>query len=328
MEESKVVALFTVLDEGIEAIREKDTLYLDVLADVLHYIHLGETVSDTLEEKEAQLKPVRKEFLTNQEDLQSVHRAIQMALLKGMKDGVQPNHRMTPESIALFISYLIQKLYPERENLRLLNLASGSGNLLHTVLGQIDKQIEAYASEIDETLIRISLMTANLLKQEVEYFHQDSLRPLFVDPVDLVISDLPVGYYPDNTQAENYILRAKEGMSYSHHLFIEQALNYTKEGGYVVCLIPEFLFTSDQADDLQKFLHEKAHIIGLFQFSDSTFKAKEQKKSIFILRKKGEGTENVKQPLLVMLPSLNNTKAMEDILSQINAWFEEEKERL
>src|SRR5690625_7143769 len=112
------------------------------------------------------------------------------------------------------------------------------------------------------------------------------------------------------------------------YLLIEKAFPYIKKCGFLIFLIPEFLFTSDQADILQKFLHEKAHIIGLFQLADSTFKAKEHKKSIFIFRKKGEATKNVKQPLLVMLPSLKNTVAMEDILVQINGWFEEEKERL
>ncbi|HLS23063.1 MAG TPA: class I SAM-dependent methyltransferase [Pseudogracilibacillus sp.] len=328
MEDSTVVKLFTKLDEGIEKIKDHDTLYLDALADSLHYIHLEEAVTEEVKKNENMFKQIRKSFLAKINDRQAVHRAIQMALLKGMKDEVQSNHRMTPESIALFISYLIQKLYPNKEKLSLLNLASGTGNLLHTVLGQLEKDIDAYASEIDDTLIRISVMTANLLEQEIEYFHQDCLRPLFVDPVDIVISDLPVGYYPDEERAKEFELKAEEGMSYSHHLFIEQALTYTKKGGYVICLIPEFLFTSDQADILQKFLHEKAHIIGLFQLADSTFKAKEHKKSIFIFRKKGEATKNVKQPLLVMLPSLKNTVAMEDILVQINGWFEEEKERL
>src|SRR5699024_6223509 len=159
-------------------------------------------------------------------------------------------------------------------------------------------------SEIDETLIRISVNTANVLQQNVEYFHQDSLRPLLLDPVDVTIADLPVGYYHDEERANDFALRAEEGMSFSHHLFIEQSLTYTKQGGYLIFLIPEFLFTSEQAEQLQRFLHAEAHIIGVFQLSDSTFRAKEHKKSIFVIRKKGEQTKNVKQPLLVKLPSL------------------------
>lgn len=325
MEDSKVVHLFHQLDEIIDIIiHKKQALYLEVLADLLQFIHVGEIDFDRLEQQRKALITLRTEFLDPSYTKQDIHRAIQMALLKGMQDETQANHRMTPESIALFVSYLIQKL-KQGDSITIFNPGSGTGNLLHTVIGQLEKDINAFASEIDETLIRISVMTANILQQNVEYFHQDSLRPLLLDPVDVTIADLPVGYYPDEERAKDFELEAKEGMSYSHHLFIEQGLMYTKPGGYLIFLIPEFLFTSDQANQLNEFLHENAHIIGVFQLADSTFKTKEHKKSIFVLRKKGEQTENVKQPLLVMLPSLAETDAMENILVQINEWFESEK---
>lgn len=327
MGDSNVVHLFQQLDEAVQAlVKKQDELYLESLADVLQYIYLGEEKMFEVEIKDIrnELDSLRRNFLHSSYPKKVLHRTIQLALLKGMKNETQPNHRMTPESIALFISYLIQKLIGDKERITLFNPASGTGNLLHTVLGQLEGNHTAYASEIDETLIRISVITANILEQSIEYFHQDSLRPLLLDPVDVVISDLPVGYYPDKVRASEFELKAEEDMSYSHHLFIEQSLTYTKPGGYLIFLIPEFLFTSDQAESLQKYLHKEAHIIGVFQLSDSTFKAKEHKKSIFVIRKKGEQTENVKQPLLVMLPSLKDTQAMENILVQINEWFESE----
>lgn len=329
MTESNVVHLFHQMDDVIEAFIEKEeTLYLEGLADLLQYIHVGEAESESLLANENKLHEIRAEINGDSFTKLEIHRAIQMALLKGMKDETQPNHRMTPESIALFVSYLIQKLIGEKERVTMFNPASGTGNLLHTIIGQLEVDLAAYASEIDETLIRISVMTANILQQNVEYFHQDSLRPLLLDPVDITIADLPVGYYPDEERAEDFSLRAEEGMSFSHHLFIEQGLMYTKPGGYLIFLIPEFLFTSEQAEQLQEFLHAEAHIIGVFQLSDSTFRAKEHKKSIFVIRKKAEQTKNVKQPLLVMLPSLKETVAMENILTQINEWFEENKDVL
>lgn len=329
MGDSNIVHLFHQMDDVIDTfVSQKNELYLEGLANLLQYIHLGEVESLNLNDEQNKLHQLRTEILEERYTEQEIHRAIQMALLKGMKDETQPNHRMTPESIALFVSYLIQKLIGEEERVTMFNPASGTGNLLHTVIGQIGSEVEAFASEIDETLIRISVMTANILQQNVEYFHQDSLRPLLLDPVDVTIADLPVGYYPDEERANEFVLKAEEGMSFSHHLFIEQGLTYTKPGGYLIFLIPEFLFTSEQADQLQRFLHDEAHIIGVFQLSDSTFRAKEHKKSIFIIRKKGEGTKNVKQPLLVMLPSLTETTAMENILVQINEWFESEKDIL
>lgn len=329
MADSNVVYIYHQLDDVIEQImKEQNILYLEGLADLLQYIHLGEKELVGLTSDAAKLSALREDIITQSYTKQEVHRAIQMALLKGMKDETQPNHRMTPESIALFVSYLLQKLVGTKKHITIFNPASGTGNLLHTVIGQLESEVKAFASEIDETLIRISVMTANILQQEVEYFHQDSLRPLLLDPVDVTIADLPVGYYPDEERASEFTLGAKEGMSFSHHLFIEQSLTYTKEGGYLIFLIPEFLFTSEQADQLQRYLHAEAHIIGVFQLSDSTFRAKEHKKSIFVIRKKGEQTKNVKQPLLVMLPSLKETTAMENILVQINEWFVAQKDVL
>lgn len=98
---------------------------------------------------------------------------------------------------------------------------------------------------------------------------------------------------------------------------------YTKEGGYLIFIIPESLFQSEQADKLHAFMKKHAHIIGLLQLSDTLFKGKEQKKSIFILQKKGPETKEVKQPLLAMLPSFQDGPKMENMLVQINNWFEE-----
>src|SRR5699024_9445225 len=287
MADSNVVYIYHQLDDVIEQImKEQNILYLEGLDDLLQYIHLGEKELVGLTSDAAKLSALREDIITQSYTKQEVHRAIQMALLKGMKDETQPNHRMTPESIALFVSYLLQKLVGTKKRVTIFNPASGTGNLLHTVIGQLESEAEAYASEIDETLIRISVNTANVLQQNVECFHQDSLRPLLLDPVDVTIADLPVGYYPDEERANDFALRAEEGMSFSHHLFIEQSLTYTKPGGYLIFLIPESLFTSEQANQLQRFLHNEAHIIGAFQLSDSTFRAKEHKKSIFVVRKK------------------------------------------
>src|SRR5699024_10501452 len=108
---------------------------------------------------------------------------------------------------------------------------------------------------------KLSVMNANLQEKKVEFFHQDSLRSFLLDPVDLVVADLPVGYYPDDVQASNFELKSDVGHSYSHHLFIEQSLTYTQDGGYLIFLVPEFIFNSDESDKLHTFIHKFAHIV-------------------------------------------------------------------
>src|SRR5690625_1654589 len=322
MKGTEVVDLYEWIDGLTTVIQQRvDEPYLDSLSISLEALFYGDVHEDT----DDFIKEKIRESLQNVEieaySTETIRKAIQLAVLKGMKKTTQHQHVMTPEAISLFIGYLAEKLTNNLEEIRIFDPVSGTANLLLIVMEHLTKPVRAFASEIDPTLLKISLLNANLQKKRVEYFHQDSLRPLLLDPVDLVVADLPVGYYPDDVHASQFELQAPEGHSYSHHLFIEQSLTYTKDGGFLIFIIPEFLFESEQADQLHAFIKKHAHIIGLLQLPDTAFTSKENKKSIFILRKKGEHTKDLKEPLLAMLPSFNNTAGMEDILDQINQWF-------
>lgn len=322
MGKTNIENLFEWLDKVTVIIQQhEDVPYLDGLAitlETLFHEEPLENVDEMLAHKlRVELESIDMSIFT----IEQIRKSIQLAILKGMQRTTQQQHLMTPESISLLVGYLAEKLTQGKESLRIFDPVSGTASLLTTVLSQLKQPKETYASEIDPTLIRIGLNNANLQKMTIEFFHQDSLRPFLLDPVDLVVSDLPVGYYPDDVQASNYELKAAEGHSYSHHLLIEQSLHYTKPGGYLILLVPEFLFDSDQSKQLHTYLQDQAHIIGVLRLPESAFSAKRNVKSILVLQKQGQDTEALKQPLLVDLPSLSNTKAMEDILGQINSWF-------
>ena len=320
--ETKTIELFEWIDKTTISLQNSmDETYLDSLnmtLEALFYGGLNRKVDITIQQKVAkQLQTVDIE----QMDVMEIRKAIQFAVLKGMKKSTQPQHSMTPEAISLFVGYLAEKLMKKHQEVRVFDPASGTGNLLLIVMGHITQLTKAYASEIDPTLIKLSALSANLQKKQVEFFHQDSLRPLLLDPVDLVVSDLPVGYYPDDVQASNFNLKSEKGHTYAHHLFIEQSLHYTKDGGFLIFIIPDNLFDSEQSNILQPFIQKTCHIIGLLQLPETAFASKENKKSILILQKKGANTKPVNQPLLVILPSFSEPDAMENIIVKINQWF-------
>src|SRR5699024_6916616 len=150
---------------------------------------------------------------------------------------------------------------------------SGTANLLTTVMSQLTQQVDAYAGEVDPTLIQLALSNANLQRRIIEFFNQDSLRPFLLDPLELLVADSPVGYYPDDIRAKNIKLQSDECHSYAHHLFIQQRMNYTKEAGYLICVIPDFLCDSDQSNTLHAYIQEYAHIIGVIRLPESAFKS-------------------------------------------------------
>lgn len=326
MKETEVTELYNWIDGTTILFQNQlDETYLDSLVytlEALFYNGMHENNQNEVLEKSVNEKLNKVDI--NLYSVETIRKAIQLALLKAMKKHTQHQHLMTPEAIAMIIGYLANKLLENhKEEVTIFDPASGTGNLLFVVMEQLKQELDVYASEVDPLLLRLALNNANLQKKEIEFFHQDSLSPLLLDPVDLVVTDLPVGYYPDDVQASEYELKSEEGHSYSHHLFIEQSLKHTKPDGYLIFIIPESLFTSDQSDQLHKFIQKEAKIVGVLQLPETTFTSKEQAKSILILQKNGESDKQYKQPLLVQLPSLNDAQAMEDILGKMNAWFAE-----
>lgn len=323
---SKVEMLFQTFDETATILQNDQSIpYLDALAETGDNLFEKKILQEVDELTKKRLNKHYDSITLDSFTKEEIRKGLQLTILKGMKQGVQSHHMMTPDAVALFTSYLVNKLVQEKEEVTILDPALGTGNLLTAILNHAQRNVRANGIEVDETLLRLAFVNANLQQHSIELFNQDALQPLYVDPVDLVVCDLPVGYYPNDEGAKNYRLKANEGHSFAHHLFIEQALNYTKDGGYVVALIPNFLFESNQATQLNEFLKEKSEIIGLLQLPLSMFKNEKQAKSIFVLQKKGEGVEAPKQALLVNLPKFSNKQAMEDIMQQIDRWFKFER---
>ncbi|WP_064092635.1 class I SAM-dependent methyltransferase [Rossellomorea aquimaris] len=321
---SPVETLFGVIDETALLLQEQLACsYLEAVAETGENLFQGEVLQDELSElTKKRLHKKYEEINVSQHENEDIRKAFQFAILKGMKENVQPNHQMTPDSLGLFISYLVNKFTKETEKMTILDPAIGTGNLLTTVLNQMPhKETQSIGVEIDEVLIKLAYVGANLQKHPLELFNQDSIEPLFIDPVDLVLCDLPIGYYPNDLRAQDYELQAEEGHSYAHHLFIEQSLKHTKEGGYLFFIVPNGLFESPFSGQLQSFLKEKANIQGFLQLPLSLFKNKNSAKSILILQKKKDGIQAPKEVLLAELPSLSNQRALQDILSKIDQWL-------
>ncbi|MDD1504523.1 class I SAM-dependent methyltransferase [Lysinibacillus sp. CNPSo 3705] len=256
---------------------------------------------------------------------EDVRKAIQIAVLKGMRKGSQPNHQMTPDTLGLLVGYFVEQLFAERlktEKISILDPAVGTGNLLLTVMNLLDGKTEATGVEVDELLIRIAAATADLTEQPVSLFRQDALQDLLVNPADAVVCDLPVGYYPNEDVALDYELCASEGMSYAHHLFIEQSINYTKDGGYLFFLAPTHLFESEQSKQLHKYIQKHAWIQAIIQLPDTMFANKALEKSIVILQKQGKEFNAPKEVLLAKVPNMQNKQALAMFFEKVKMWQE------
>lgn len=325
---SKIENLFAVINETADLIaKECQLTYIEAVAETGENIFHGSILQEDLSEiTEKSLKRKYESINIDSFDKEELRKAYQLSILKGLKEGAHPNHQMTPDTIGLFLGYLVSKFVGNQKDISVLDPAVGTGNLLTTILNYLTiERVDSYGIDVDDLLIKLAFINANLQEHPVQFFNQDSLEHLLIDPVDIVVCDLPVGYYPNEIEASKYELKADEGHSYSHHLFIEQSMKHTKENGYLFFIVPNSLFDTKEAPKLNRYLKEVAIIQGFIKLPLSLFKDEKHGKSILILQKKGENSIPPKQAMLAELPKFSNKEAMNSIMKQIDQWFRDNK---
>ena len=137
-----------------------------------------------------------------------------------------------------------------------------------------------------------------------------------IPQADVIVSDLPVGWYPLDERAEGYETHAKEGHSFVHFLLIEQALDNLKEGGIGMFLIPSSMFESKESLPLLKFIQKNGYLQSLINLPGAMFASKKSEKAILILQKKGNPV------LLGEFPLVKDTKNFEKFMVEVAIWKE------
>lgn len=329
--------LFHTLDESTKKLKEQlEIPYLEAL------IHSAENLIDNgtvynednilPEEIVKELEELYQKITLEKYDPETIRKAMQIALLRGMKeDFVQPNHQMTPDSIGLLISYLIEIIAEPKNNIHVADLSVGTANLLLTVshfLNQApNRDISLSGVDNDELMLSLASTNSAFQRTPINLAYQDALTNLLLQPADIMVSDLPIGYYPVEETVSDYATRfeEKDEKSYSHYLLIEQAMNYLTEGGYGFFLLPSNIFNDEKVSVLVNYLQEVGYIQGIIQLPQEIFANEESRKSVFVVQKKGNGAAQVGEVLMSNAPDFKDFDAMKLFLNEIKEWKKSDK---
>lgn len=252
----------------------------------------------------------------------AIHKLIQYAFLKAAKqDKLQANHAMTPDAIALLMAFIINTVAPSGNRpLKIGDFAVGSANLLLIIQQFLNRPVKLIGSDNDEVLVHLASQFSTLQQCDIQLLLQDSLRPLYVDLLDIAVSDLPVGYYPDNDNAKSFKTASVKSMSYAHHLLIEQHLYHLAEGGFGVFVVPSQLFETEEASQLLEWLKENAYIQAFLQLPPSLFQHQNQQKSLLMIQKYGESAKQANPVLLGTIPNIKNQAKLVQFTQSFKTW--------
>lgn len=234
-------------------------------------------------------------------------RAYQFLFIKiNQTEPLQYNHQFTPDSIGFILTFLLDELVTE-ENISVLEIGSGTGNLAHTVVQHSQKNINYFGIEVDDLLIDLSASIADVMESSVSFAQGDAVRPQILKESQVIISDLPVGYYPDDRIAQRYQVASSTEHTYAHHLLLEQSLKYLTKGGYAILLAPNDLLTSPQSPLLKSWLQEHARFVAVITLPSTLFGTQSMAKTIFVLQKQTD------TPIETFVYPLSSLQQAEDV---------------
>lgn len=241
-------------------------------------------------------------------------RAFQFLLMKaGQTEPLQYNHQFTPDSIGFILTFLLDNLVKEDE-VTVLEIGSGTGNLAQTLLNHSQKKLDYLGIEVDDLLIDLSASIADVVGSPISFAQGDAVRPQILKESQVIVSDLPIGYYPDDAIAKRYQVASDSEHTYAHHLLLEQSLKYLKEDGFALVLAPNDLLSSPQSPLLKAWLKEKASIFAMIALPETMFGAKNMAKSIFVLQKK---QMEQRETFVYPLHDLQNPEEMQRFIQDV-----------
>ena len=307
-EETVMEKLFQTLDEKAKSLNEDNgQSFIENLGLAMEHVYTN------------------KRDLLEQATLQDRRKAFQFAYLSLMQnEDIQANHQITPDSIGLILGFLSERFLKNSEEMHIADLASGAGHLsasVHEVLS--DHTLMHHLVEVDPVLSRVSVHLANFLEIPFDVYPQDAIMPLPFEDADVVIGDLPIGYYPVDDRSQEMALGFAEGHSYSHFLLIEQAITAMKPSGYAFLVVPSNIFEGENVKQLQNFIATETEMQAFLNLPATLFKNEKARKSILVLQKKETNVTKSVEVLLANIPDFKSPQQFQGFLQDLNAWMQE-----
>ena len=306
----KIEEAFGLLLENVQTIQNQlGTNFYDALIEQ-NAAYLGEAEDELIAKNNQRLRELD---LTAEE----WRRTFQFLFIKANQtEPMQHNHQFTPDSIGFLLTFLLDELVAG-QTASVLEIGSGTGNLAQTILHHSQKQLDYLGVEVDDLLIDLSASMAEVMDSGISFVQGDAVRPQILKESQIIISDLPVGYYPNDAIAQRYQVASSEGHTYAHHLLMEQSLKYLAKDGYAIFLAPNNLLTSEQSPLLKAWLQDQARVVATIALPTNLFGNPNQAKSIFILQKKG----HLSGPTFVYaLQDLQNSEDLQAFVTAFKKW--------
>ena len=281
-----------------DALVEQNSIYLD-----------GETELEQVKENNQALKRLA---LRKEEWLKTY----QFLLMKaGQTEPLQANHQFTPDTIALLLVLIVEELL-DQEEISILEIGSGMGLLGATCLTSLAKKVDYLGIEVDDLLIDLAASMSDVIGLQAGFVQGDAVRPQMLKESDVVISDLPVGYYQTMLSLRAIKCLLVKSIPMPIICWWNKASSTLSQMA-MLFLAPSDLLTSPQSDLLKGWLKDEVSLAAIIALPEDIFSTASQAKSIFVLQKK---RDKEIEPFVYPLTSLQDPSVLLTFKENFQNW--------
>jgi len=303
--QSNVERIFDCIDASCMTLHEELKMpYLQGIMETCNNI-LSKSVTEELSDNsKKQLNELMKIFDGTDFPKEEIRKAMQLAILKGLKHSKRSNADITPDTIGLLMTFVLEKLSHKSKKLIIFDPLAGTANLLLTVANNIS--CEAIPIGVDNNIDSYNLAIAmfDIMDYGEGMYYQDTFT--FKNfQADAIVTDFP------SSEVINKHYLPYDVIKYHH--------SELREGGYFLALIANDFFEKTEVDGFKQIISSLYQSIGLITLPNTMFKA--GGKSILILQKLGENVKKVTKFLLAEIPSFQDSKAVNDAIIRMDGWF-------
>ncbi len=305
LNQNHIERLFEYLDTSANLFaEERNGSYLDGITEAVNNLvsdSIDASLSDATIEKMKSLMTTVNAIDFKKEE---VRKAMQLAILKGFKQEKRTNALMTPDTIGLFMAFLVEKLYAKASELIIFDPLVGTGNMITTIANHMNVPTRLLGVESNVESYHLATALFDMMDYGDDLYFQDTL--LFHNILaDVVVTDFPYSTVEKGTYFPYDVI--------NHHY---QNLN---EGGYFLAVIPNDFFEIPGAEVFKDVIKDLWQVIGLIKLPDSLFKT--IGKSIFIIQKIGPSVQKIENVLLADITSFEDEELLQIQIAKINQWF-------
>jgi len=193
---------------------------------------------------------------------------------------------------------------------KIADLTAGYGFTLRD-LAMINKKSKVLGVEINEGVANYNkILNVITGLGNIDVLNEDSLAYNFKDKFDLISIRPPFGMMSkkDNNYDFEVLNRSRRNLS---DAFIEQAINLTKENGYIIAVVTEGTLFTRKSKVLREIILEKTNVRGLIRLPNRTFPETAIKTTVLVLQKKKKGS---KEPEKFFAGDIEDLKETDELI--------------